>query len=499
MLNEKQRKNIKSKYWRLNHLYKIVDKKGQTVVFKFNAHQNRIWQECVDEKGNLTCDPLILKSRQIGMTTFFLLFYLDDIIFTKNITAGIISHSQDSLEKIFEKVRFAYENLPEWCKPELDRGGGSKYEMKFPELNSKIYTDLYVRSETLHRLHISEFAFAQLGRILATIGALPPETRHSIESTANGMNHFHDEWVNPESRYKKFFFPWFEHSEYALANVDTGPLQIDEIKLCLTKEQAEFRRSKKQQLKNLFRQEYPESDIDCFISSGAGFFDSLDIAECQKAAKKEVDVFDFLNEKSGKYFSVHLFEKPVISERYLISVDVSEGISAGDFSFVSCWRRSTRTEVGFMQERLSTFDLAHLLAALGKFYNNAELVVERNNHGHAVLQELDKNLKYSNIFSYTEGRIGWLTDKITKPLMLDTLDTGVRNRTLCVNNPIFFSEALTFVENNGSFGALEGYHDDSVMALGIAAQRLSTVTHGNLPKPGPAKKPMSQGLKSKNW
>ena len=60
---------------------------------------------------------LILKARQLGFTTFIQIFMLDACIFNSNIRAGTIAHRLDDAKVIFrDKIRFPYDNLPDWLK-----------------------------------------------------------------------------------------------------------------------------------------------------------------------------------------------------------------------------------------------------------------------------------------------------------------------------------------------------------------------------------------------
>ena len=121
-----------------------------------------------------------------------------------------MAHEQDALEKLFQTVKVAHKNLDERLRPRLDRGGGSKYELRFPEINSKIYCDLESRGDTISRLHISEYAFVKdIKRVKATLQAVPKECPVTVESTANGLNEFYDLYFDPDAPYVKFFFPWF--------------------------------------------------------------------------------------------------------------------------------------------------------------------------------------------------------------------------------------------------------------------------------------------------
>lgn len=269
--------NLTNKYWRMNNLYKVVDKQGRLVKFTFNEEQERLWYECFDVKGRLKNNPDILKARQVGVTTFFALVYFDDCIWTRNLTCYIQSHEQDSIKKIFRYVKTAYDNLNDKLKPELDRGGGSQYEYYFPEINSRIYVGLENRSNTVHRLHLSEVAFQPQSRITATLGSLPPGVHYSRETTPNGLNWYFEDYFNNDGSAKhQVFFPWFRHSKYVLTNTideyTTKELKyIDKIYnktgVKITREQMSFRRQKIADLlsEQAFDQEFPADEESCFL------------------------------------------------------------------------------------------------------------------------------------------------------------------------------------------------------------------------------------------
>jgi hypothetical protein len=106
------------------------------------------------------------------------------------------------------------------------------------------------------------------------------------------------------------------------------------------------------------------------------------------------------------------------------------------------------------------------------------VVVERNNHGSAVLAYLDTRERYDRLYA-SGGNHGWLTNVSTKPEMI------ARLRVLLEESPErFLSKRLlqqcrTFVSGGeGRCGATAGAHDDLVMAMAIGqavrAERLST-------------------------
>ena len=202
--------NFKDPAWRLNNLYFIVNKAGQKVKFRQNSIQQKL--NTYNQKRRR-----ILKARQMGISTNELIRMLDFVLFNRNKTAVILAHEQDAITKLFRIVKRAYEFMPESIRPEVDRGGGSRYEMFFPSINSRIYCDLESRGDTIHYLHISEKAFiTEIDRVYATTEAVPLDGIITEETTANGMNHFYDSWVDEESNYTNIFLPWYLMEDYKL-------------------------------------------------------------------------------------------------------------------------------------------------------------------------------------------------------------------------------------------------------------------------------------------
>jgi len=121
-----------------------------------------------------------------------------------------------------------------------------------------------------------------------------------------------------------------------------------------------------------------------------------------------------------------------------------------------------------LRKRLRPIEIVQAAAELAREYNNAMIVVERNNHGAALLAFLDTVEHYANV--YWQGReAGWLTTMASKPEIIS------RMGALLVESPgLFFSRRLlgecrTFVSmEGGRTGAANGAHDDCLMAMAIA-------------------------------
>jgi hypothetical protein len=178
---------------------------------------------------------------------------------------------------------------------------------------------------------------------------------------------------------------------------------------------------------------------------------------------------------------IKIYERQKGGEVYVIGADPAEGVN-GDASAAHVFKVSNREQVAtFRSPHHKPSEFADVLVKMASMYGRGWppplLAVERNNHGHAVLLKLDEVLEYGNIFrtrkenkktELEEIKLGWPTDRVTRPLMLDTLIEGVENGTVILNDRETLGECLTLVNNEGKIEAEEGKHDDTVIAAAIS-------------------------------
>jgi hypothetical protein len=112
-------------------------------------------------------------------------------------------------------------------------------------------------------------------------------------------------------------------------------------------------------------------------------------------------------------------------------------------------------------------ELARIVTALAAEYNQAWLVVERNNHGSGVLALAETSCKYSRIYK-REGQLGWLTTSLSRPAVLSQLGAALVEEPERFQSRKLLGECRSFVRlPNGGTGAQAGTHDDRVMAMAI--------------------------------
>ena len=138
--------------------------------------------------------------------------------------------------------------------------------------------------------------------------------------------------------------------------------------------------------------------------------------------------------------------------------------------------RATGLQCAEYQGRCGLLEQAQRAADLAREYNGALLVVERNNHGAAVIAYLHSVARYSRLYEQ-DGQAGWLTTSLTRPQLLRALEQMLAESAACMMSARLLREMKTFVrDGRGRVGAAEGQHDDLVMAFAMQAAALTCVS-----------------------
>lgn len=219
-------------YWRINNLYTIVNKKGCKTIFKLNWAQKELYY-------NAWYCNVILKARQLGISTYICMLFLDRCLFNSNSAAGIIAHTRDDAKHLFKRIKFAYDNLPTELKQARIATVDSAQELVFNN-GSSLRVGTSMRSSTLQYLHISEF-----GKICAkypdkaqeivtgSLNTIAAGQTIFIESTAEGREgYFYDICKKAEDdlvqnrpltnmSFKFHFFPWYKEPDYRIGSCVT--------------------------------------------------------------------------------------------------------------------------------------------------------------------------------------------------------------------------------------------------------------------------------------
>lgn len=504
----------KCKLFRMESLYFIITKRGTKTLFTLNRAQRHF-----SENYLLLDKPFyrhfILKSRQLGFTTYISLWNLDYIIFNPNKEAGTMAHTQMDAKEIFNrKVKYALQNLypcvRDILKTNQDRAG--KVEFSYPDgsiSSMTVTSSMAGRGATFHAFHISEIAklFATFPEraneiYVSLLPALPIDAFCFTETTAQGFgivrDRFMKQWehrdlITPElSKVEEVshFYNWtWDDSEMEMIE-DIIPVSL--MKECeldwaeyqkehnLTDRQLTYYYMKWVQMGEDFdklRQEFPTTHLEAFLSSGSNYFSLNRIAKFLDKCDDKYTRYSFINDEFIKddRGDLYIYEDVRPGRNYVIGADVAEGLEGRDYTVAIVLGYDKQVKALY-RGYIEPDDFANLLKILGKRFNTAMLAIEFNKDGNWVNTEV-RNSGYPNIYVRTvidditkepTRQYGWLTNKKNRDFMLGEAKKHF-NSTEMINCKPLLEEMLTFVrDKRGKPQAASGKHDDVVVSFCIA-------------------------------
>ena len=505
---------LDDKFWRLQNLYPIVDKTGAMLPLRFNEHQQHL-AECI--AYNLARDDFspitILKARQVGISTFCCLWFLDDVLFYRGRNAIVQSYQHLSKDVVFRIIhtayKYSYSPFRGFIRADK-KDVVSADTVYIPALESRIESRIKVRSEAANMLLFTEFAFMEWQNILATIGSASPKCLKIYESTAKGRNHLYRFWGEQKEKDTTgthcLFFGWHAHKEYWSIPPPGGLGELDDVEINLKERfnlndgQLFWRRNKRAEISlneehNSFEQEFPADDVECFNESGDQLFE-IDLLESlfyQTAKAKPVKKYWLTNKKGKNTTLVKIFKEFSQDEinkkrekgRFFDifgGVDPAEGVGR-DFSVCVVFSIDHLQKIDVLMTLRGHTDPTnfseHLEQELRRYrfwnpdFDESEkisplLTVERNNHGHAVLALLEPT--YDNLYyDPDQQKLGFMQTNVSRKRIMHNLLNLLRQRKITLNDPIIAQELGSLHINEiGKIEAHEGHHDDTVLALALA-------------------------------
>ena len=408
---------------------------------------------------------IILKSRQLGLSTLSAGFILWKMLFNQDYNALVIATKVTVAKNLVEKVRVMHDLLPIWLRD------GSNSSVEDNKLSLKLKNGSQVkaiasspdagRSEALSLLVVDEAAFIRdIDEIwLSAQSTLSTGGSAIVLSTPNGVgNWFHKMWVEGESGangFNNINLHWTVHPERNQEWRD-GQTRILGVKGA-------------------------SQECDCdFIGSGDTVIDPALLTWY-----KETYVMEPV-EKRGFDGNLWVWEHPNYNRQYMVSADVARGDGA-DFSTVQVIDIEDSSQVAEYKGKVDTKDFGNFLVALSTEYNDALLVVENANIGWATIQQvidrgyknlfyMSKDLKYIDVENQMTNRYraedkglvaGFSTTSKTRPLIISKLTDYFREKSVVVRSSRLIDELFTFIYMNGRAEAMKGYNDDLVMAFSI--------------------------------
>lgn len=503
----------------IENFLKIRAKSGEIIPFKLKPSQIKLHEALAkqDAEGK-PMRAIVLKARQLGFSTYTEARIFQRAATSENHRAMILAHRDDSTTELFNMFKLFYAELPSLLRPmkAKDNDGemlfdnpsrSQKERDRHPGLRSSITCSTagtgggVGRGSTFKSVHCSEYAFWRGDKqetLLGILQAVPAEkgTLVIIESTANGFDRFQKLWEQAEKGENDFvpvFCAWHEEETYRMP-VPPGTIWTEKEKelrerFKLDNEQLVWRRWC---IKNncggderLFRQEYPSSPEEAFLTTGTGVFDNETVMAQIKAAPRAIAIGEFeydydgaeiknirwVEKENGK---IKLYEMPETGVPYVLGGDTA---GEGSDRFTGQMLNNTNgAQAAVLKMQEDEVEYTRQILCFGRFYNNALIGIEINFTTYPQ-RELER-LGYSNFYQrerYDSIRhelrksYGFRTTMQSKRVIISGLKRLMQENPELVRDRETLKEMLTFVElDGGRCGAMNGEHDDLVMAFAIA-------------------------------
>lgn len=420
---------------------KIVHVDRGLIPFDMYDFQEDLIRNIQDNRFSIT-----LASRQIGKSVTTIAFLLHFILFNKYKRVGIIANKGATARKILKKLKLAYENLPhwlqsgvvEWNKGSIELSNGCIVEASSTSGDA-------VRGDSLSLLFIDEAAFIEKNLWTEFYTSVYPTissgetTKIVLVSTANGMNHYYKMWNDAKSgksKYSPFEVNWKmvpnrtqEFMDETIAN--TSPEQ--------------------------FSQEHENS----FLGNTNTLLSSVTLGN--------LPIFD---PEQRDINNTKIYEAPDPTQKYFISVDVGQGVNL-DYSVINVINISEypfKQAALYRSNSISPLFLPSIIEGLATKYNEAFVLIENNDIGTSVVNDLNFSFEYPNIISIKTGsegkyKLGMRTTKRTKSSGCSNIKELVEGNKLLICDFDTINEFSTFVKSKNSYEAEAGYNDDIVMSF----------------------------------
>lgn len=448
--------------WFFSSYAKVVHPVRGVIPFDLYPFQNAVLWDFLFHQFNI-----VLKARQMGLTEMLCLWSLWLAMFHGHKNIVIISLKDRVAKKFLRRVKHIYMNLPKILQTPVVNGRRGEYgtgsEMIFSNgssITSLPTTEDAGRSEAVSLLIMDEAAVMQLADTIwtAAFPTLATGGAAIINSTPYGVgNFYYNTWIDGiygVNGFNNIRLTWDMHPEREIEWYE--------------------------KMRNALGAKRTAQEIDGdFLASGDTVFDLADIKAIEE------DLMD--NHPKEKRYNGNLliFDDPKPGESYFIGVDVSTG-RATDYSAITVMNRYGKEYAAF-KGRIPTNRLRDIAMELGKKYNYALLAIEGNDVGEGVVMSAQE-LGYPNLY-YTEQIVkekraakpivkkvpGWYTTRSNRSVIIDGLETDIREEVVDIKDPFFVNEAYTFIydvsnrpvamkKGESISGSDETYSDDSIIA-----------------------------------
>ena len=451
---EEYKKCMESPLYFIKNYVQIVNVDRGLVPFDMWDFQEDMINNFHDERFVICKMP-----RQTGKSTTIISYLLHFVLFNPEVNVAILANKGAVARELLSRLQLAYEHLPKflqqgvtvWNKGNIELENGSK-------ILASATSGSAVRGSSFNIIFLDEFAHVPntiaesfFTSVYPTISS-GETTKVFIVSTPLGMNLFYKMWIDAEEKRNNYI-----------------PIEVH-----YTQVPGRDEKWRQETIKNTSEVQFNQEFLCEFLGSTHTLIDASKL----RSMVFKKPVFSKNN--------IDVYEEPIKKATYCMIVDTAQG-KGQDFSAFSVFDVSQipyRQVAKYRDNNISPMLYPNIIYQVGMKYNTAFILLEINDMGAQVAENLHYDLEYENVMiTSMKGRagqqigggfskniqLGIRTSKQLKRIGCATLKEMIETDKLIVPDFETIAELTTFASRHNSFEAEEGSHDDLAMTLVIFA------------------------------
>lgn len=418
-------------------------------------------------------EVIILKARQLGITWLVLWYILWRMMFRPRVIALLYSRRElDAHNLIGMRLKPMFQQLPAFLRGGLERygladnkgewelGNGS-IAMAFAPVVGDSYTSSIVFADEADLMDSLNYLLRAVKPTMAAGGKFIMISRVDKDKPNSEFKRIYRGAKAKTTSWRTIFLPWYARPTRTRAWRDKQAKEIKE---------------RTGALDELFEQ-YPETDAEALAPPTLSKRIPPDwLAENHTYFYEEgFTTFAGMPAVPG----LVIYRPPVFGIRYVAGADPAEGNPNSDDSSCIWMDRNTGEEVAKLTGKIEPSIFASYIAQVCQWYNYADVLPERNNHGHTVILWLEDNAPYVSILPGLDEKPGWQTNSKSKAMMYTDVAEGCRDQ-MCIIHGMEVWFQLSSIDTN-KLEAPEGMMDDLATAFSLAYIACSIEPVGGIP------------------
>jgi hypothetical protein len=454
--------------------YILLELPGGDVNFSMYDLQKTLI-DIIEDKHHV----LVLKSRQVGISTTLQAYCAWLLIFFPNVVVGIVSKDGPEATTFARTISGMIDKLPVWLKPQggqsNQKGFAKRSEQSFILTNgSKCFAATVnpkapgktLRGKAITFLVIDEAAFIEHvdEAWTAMVPALSTNQKHAKKANVP-YGTIILSTPNKTSGVGSFYYR--QYTNAIAGNSLLTPMVIHWRDIEELANDPDWFKQQCMLFDNDERKIKQELELVFLPSSGA-FFSDQTCQELQEVVKN-------VEYTERKLFNgmVYEFKKAIPGRPYMICVDTASE-HGGDYSAITVFDYITFEQVWEYQGKCPVTDFGKVVSYAATIYNNGSIVIENNSYGTQIVEFIERSQfsmrLYKEAPNGTTIKSGLTTTGKSRPLMIDALYSMVTDDPSIIKSRRMAMELIGLVQkNNGKVEADSGCNDDIAMTLAFGS------------------------------